>query len=103
MPQLTSWRVEGQSSSARGYGYRWQQARIRFLEQHPLCVMCDGRGQITAATVVDHIDPHRGDQAKFWNVSNWQALCASCHSSIKQAQEAASAGGCVESPKPPLL
>ncbi|WP_232215651.1 HNH endonuclease signature motif containing protein [Paracoccus sp. J55] len=39
------------------------------------------------ATVVDHIKPHRGDQALFWNWNNWQALCTGCHSSVKQRQE----------------
>ncbi|WP_295219971.1 HNH endonuclease signature motif containing protein, partial [Ruminococcus sp.] len=33
----------------------------------------------TAATVVDHIIPHRGDPHLMWDESNWQALCKSCH------------------------
>ncbi|HWL55465.1 MAG TPA: HNH endonuclease [Paracoccus sp. (in: a-proteobacteria)] len=42
------------------------------------------------ATLVDHIKPHRGDKALFWNWNNWQALCAPCHSSVKQSLEAES-------------
>jgi 5-methylcytosine-specific restriction enzyme A len=70
------------SSAERGYGYRWQQARQRFLRHHPLCVDPDGvhRGRFEAATDVDHIVPHRGDPVLFWLESNWQPLCASCHS-----------------------
>jgi 5-methylcytosine-specific restriction protein A len=36
-------------------------------------------GRITPATVIDHITPHRGDRALFWQSSNWQALCKPCH------------------------
>ncbi len=75
-----------ESSSARGYGYKWQQARTGFLSKHPLCVQCQSRGRVTAASVVDHIKPHRGDMSKFWERSNWQALCATCHS-VKTAAE----------------
>ncbi|WP_244295246.1 HNH endonuclease [Paracoccus versutus] len=39
------------------------------------------------ATLVDHIKPHRGDKALFWNWNNWQALCTGCHSSVKQRSE----------------
>ncbi|WP_330848890.1 HNH endonuclease [Mangrovicoccus ximenensis] len=39
------------------------------------------------AQVVDHIQPHRGDQSLFWDVSNWQALCKCCHDREKQRQE----------------
>lgn len=85
----TSWREEKTSSTARGYGYKWQQARQRYLSQHPLCVYCERDGRVTAATVVDHIEPHRGDMVKFWDEANWAALCAPCHSSTKQREEQA--------------
>ena len=39
------------------------------------------------ATVVDHIVPHKGDMALFWDKSNWQGLCAHCHNSHKQRRE----------------
>ena len=32
-----------------------------------------------AASVVDHKQPHRGDYAKFWERSNWQAMAKECH------------------------
>ena len=75
------------SASARGYGHRWRVARSSYLASHPLCVECERIGQTAAATVVDHITPHRGDQALFWRRDNWQALCASCHSRHKQRIE----------------
>lgn len=81
-----SWR-SGLTSNQRGYNYRWQQARERFLFANPLCVYCKAKGRVTAATVVDHIVPHRGDMDLFWDQSLWQPLCASCHSAVKQREE----------------
>lgn len=68
------------SSAARGYGYRWQRLRARFLYEHPLCEECLKHGRTEAATDVDHIIPHRGDPALMWDEGNLQALCHACHS-----------------------
>lgn len=85
--QVGSWRASDQTSSQRGYGYKWQKAREGFLRSHPLCVMCHAQDLVTAATVVDHKIPHRGDQAVFWDRGNWQSLCATHHSRDKQREE----------------
>lgn len=82
-----SWRTDQKSSSERGYNYRWQKARETFLKQHPLCRLHAALGHVVLATVVDHIEPHRGDQSKFWNRANWQPLCKACHDSTKQRAE----------------
>ncbi len=80
------------------YGGRWAKARLAFLNEHPLCVMCQEQGRITAATVVDHITPHRlkealesGDkehivkaQALFWDAKNFQSFCKLHHNSTKK-------------------
>jgi len=34
---------------------------------------------MTAAGVVDHIVPHKGDADLFWQRTNWQPLCKPCH------------------------
>lgn len=68
------------TSTERGYGYKWQKARARFLQANPLCVKCQSQGRVKAASDVDHIMPHRGDMTLFWQPSNWQALCHSHHS-----------------------
>jgi len=67
------------SANSRGYDRRWGKARKRFLAEHPLCVECYREGKVVAATVVDHITPHKGNQDLFWDESNWQPLCKSCH------------------------
>lgn len=69
------------------YNYRWQQLRLHFLRAHPLCVMCERRGRLVAASVVDHVVPHKGNPVLFWDATNWQGLCASCHNSRKQMLE----------------
>ena len=83
-----SWRSTKQTSAQRGYGYKWQQAREGWLRAHPLCVMCEAEGRATAAKVVDHIVPHRGDMVLFWQRTNWQSLCTTHHSAHKQREEA---------------
>lgn len=89
-PTLTrakdSWR-DGKTTAERGYGSKWQTYRKRFLMNNPLCEYCLEQNRITAATVVDHIEPHRGDEDLFWNTDNHQSLCTPCHSSVKQREE----------------
>ena len=67
------------TANSRGYNRRWRRARKMFLAEHPLCAECEKNGRLTAATVVDHIIPHKGDQSLFWDESNWQPLCKRCH------------------------
>lgn len=73
------YQTERAGSVQRGYDSHWRKARSRFLKSHPLCVRCRMDGKLVKATVVDHIIPHRGDEALFWEESNWQAMCKSCH------------------------
>lgn len=70
---------ERESAYKRGYDSKWQKSRNRFLQLHPLCVRCQTQGYLIKATVVDHINPHRGNQQFFWDESNWQSLCKKCH------------------------
>jgi 5-methylcytosine-specific restriction protein A len=84
------------SSAERGYGGHWREFRRAFLAKYPLCGMrpaaaerrieaggvewseCKRAGRVHAAVIVDHIAPHRGDAALFWDAANHQALCAHC-------------------------
>lgn len=68
------------SAAQRGYGAGWRVARKAFLRSNPLCIACNRKGILKAATVVDHVIPHKGNTRLFWDHSNWQALCRSCHS-----------------------
>jgi 5-methylcytosine-specific restriction protein A len=70
------------SASARGYDGAWRRARAEYLRANPTCRRCGA-----PATVVDHIEPHKGNRALFWNRANWQPLCDHCHNRAKQAEE----------------
>jgi len=67
------------SAYKRGYTSKWQQYREIYLRRNPLCVECEKWGYLMPATVVDHINPHKGDMRKFWDSNNHQALCSQCH------------------------
>ena len=41
---------------------------------------------MVAATVADHVEPHRGDHDKFWH-GRLQSLCKPCHDRDKQREE----------------
>ena len=85
----------------RGYTYRWRKAAKGFLREHPWCAECQRRGRaLTPATEVDHIIPHRGNKALFWDKNNWQPLCHRCHSR-KTAREDGGFGN--QSGHPPTL
>lgn len=69
------------------YNARWRKARIAFLAENPLCARCNREGRLAAATVVDHVKPHKGDMALFWDAANWEASCKPCHDRAKQSEE----------------
>jgi 5-methylcytosine-specific restriction enzyme A len=65
---------------------RWRKRRARQLAEYPLCAMCKKQGKVTAATVADHVEPHRGDAVKFWQ-GKLQSLCSTCHNIRKRMIE----------------
>ena len=69
----------------------WYAARARYL-RGKICLLCDRFGKVRKATIVDHIKPHRGDMALFWDQSNWQPLCKACHDGPKQRWEKTGVG-----------
>jgi 5-methylcytosine-specific restriction protein A len=70
------------SARERGYDARWDRERAAYLKLNKTCRRCG-----EPSTTVDHIQPHRGNRALFWNRGNWQPLCTTCHSRAKQALE----------------
>ncbi|MGC5885719.1 HNH endonuclease [Ralstonia pseudosolanacearum] len=79
--------AERGSAASRGYGAKWRREREQYLRESPLCVRCLEAEQVVAATVVDHIIPHKGDQKLFWRRSNWQSLCKPCHDRKTAAED----------------
>lgn len=66
---------------------RWQRLRERQMTAHPLCAYCLQQEDVTPATVCDHVRPHKGDEALFFDPDNLQSLCAPCHDRIKRREE----------------
>ena len=54
--------------------------------------MCAAEDNTVAATVVDHIIPHKGNRKLFWDMNNWQPLCK-FHHDQKTATEQFVIGG----------
>ncbi|WP_291732317.1 HNH endonuclease signature motif containing protein [Leisingera sp. F5] len=74
----------------------WRDLRLVILERAGwMCQGCDrphlltGKAPAPHSPVVDHIEPHRGNLALFWDESNLQAVCKAWHDSEKQRQEKA--------------
>jgi 5-methylcytosine-specific restriction enzyme A len=65
---------------------KWKRIRKAQLEREPLCVFHQRRGETVAATVCDHVKPHRGDRERFF-AGPFQSLCKPCHDGDKQSIE----------------
>jgi hypothetical protein len=63
----------------------WKRIRARQLAKEPWCAECLKENRYTPATDCDHIEPHRGDPAKFFK-GPFQSLCHPHHSQ-KTVQE----------------
>lgn len=67
----------------------WQRLRWQVLGDAMFaCARCGLIGQ-SRELVADHVQPHRGDRALFFDRSNLQCLCATCHNRDKQREERA--------------
>ena len=57
---------------------RWTRLSRIFRQENPLCAICESKGIIKPAEVVDHIVPYPvcGD---FFDSTNWQSLCSKCN------------------------
>lgn len=65
---------------------RWRAIRAAQLRRFPLCQFCMERGKVEAATICDHVQPHKGDMVKFWS-GPFMSLCKPCHDGPKKAIE----------------
>jgi 5-methylcytosine-specific restriction enzyme A len=67
--------------SALYHTARWRKLRAAHLKANPCCSRCPD-----TATNVDHIMPHRGDEALAFDPGNLQSLCDRC-SAIKTRED----------------
>lgn len=75
------------SARDRGYTPRWDKAAATFKSRHPWCLGCQAVGKQTATEVVDHVEPHKGNQIKFWDTAKWQPACRHHHDVVKKLLE----------------
>ncbi len=75
---------------------RWTKLREKVLLRDLFtCRMCGRIQGDTSQLVADHIAPHRGNAARFWDEANLQTLCANpCHNTHKAALERQQGAGC---------
>lgn len=84
------------SARQRGYTAQWDKASLAYRRANPLCIGCQALGLLKLATVVDHIEPHKGNQALMWDASNWQPCCAWHHNAVKAQLETLYAAGRID-------
>lgn len=82
---------------------RWRDLRLEIAERdgwtcRQTGVLLTGEHPAPNALVVDHIKPHRGNLALFWDPANLQAVSKAYHDGEKQRLEVAAdrAGGGVD-------
>lgn len=70
----------------------WRRYSRHRLAEHPLCVICQESGQVTAATLTDHIVPTDAG-GDFWDPENHQSLCDQHHRAKSGREIAAKLNG----------
>lgn len=66
----------------------WGEARVRQMQAHPLCQMCEKEGYVTAAVDVHHLKPVLRGETKeemrrlCYDPDNLISLCVDCHIAI---------------------
>jgi len=66
----------------------WRKLRWQTLTKAMFtCAICGKLEGNTTQLVCDHIIPHRGNAALFYDANNLQCLCKQCHDSVKQREE----------------
>ena len=66
------------SAARRGYDRQWEKVRAVQLAREPLCRFC-APGRLTAATIVDHIQPIEKRPDLRLSLENLRSLCKSHH------------------------
>jgi 5-methylcytosine-specific restriction enzyme A len=69
------------TANERGYDYEWQQFRLRYLREHPLCVDCMTHNHVRLATDVHHTIKLRYAPERRFDETILMALCGDCHKS----------------------
>lgn len=74
------------TAAERGYGSRWQRARLSVLAERPLCEDCRDRGLVAEGVDVHHLDGLGPLGPRGYDPDNLRVLCHSCHSRTTAAE-----------------
>lgn len=88
MPKLDHRSPEADSYRKLYKTAAWQRTRLTQLRKEPLCQRCKAKGLTVSATVVHHKKAHKGNLVLFMSPSNLESVCAPCHDSDIQSEEA---------------
>lgn len=78
--RLTEQKGRTEASRAGFYNTQaWKDLRQRRLIENPLCKRCEQKGKLTAAKIVDHIEPIEIHPELALVYNNTQSLCLFCH------------------------
>ncbi|MEO3387336.1 HNH endonuclease [Mesorhizobium sp. CAU 1741] len=71
---------------------RWQKLRLRIIERDVYTcqrtgIILVGKHPAPDSPVVDHITPHRGNEALFWDETNLHTVSKAYHDRLKQVEE----------------
>jgi len=80
------------SAHKRGYTRKWDEASKAYLRAHSLCVGYPPNvhgERFVASGVTDHIISAAKAPERFWDPTNWQALCRDCNKRKAIAEEGA--------------
>ena len=58
---------------------RYIKLRAAFIRMNPLCAECQRQRLTNLSEELDHIVPFTDAPQRFWDQTNWQALCRACH------------------------
>jgi 5-methylcytosine-specific restriction endonuclease McrA len=85
-------RRDQRSPEAKGWQYLYTSAawlRMReaqLAKDKGLCQPCRRMGKLVPANIVHHIEPHHGDEEKFY-AGKLETVCADCHNGVLQKTE----------------
>lgn len=71
---------------------RWQRLRLKIFERDAYTCqrtgeVCAGRHPAPNSPVANHVRPHKGDPALFWDEGNLETVTKAVHDGIVQAEE----------------
>lgn len=64
----------------RTYGRRWKEFRKQYLQANPLCLDCEAKGLVRAASEPHHKIKVKDDPSRQYDHENMIPLCKPCHS-----------------------